>query len=300
MTVTILGNNSALPAFGRHPSAQVVEVNGEMLLLDCGEGTQIQFQRYGLKWKKLKHIYISHLHGDHYFGMPGFLNSMNLLGRTAELHLYAPAALEEIINLILSVADTTLSFPYFFHPLQEGASQLTDNELFTVTAFPVEHRIACHGFLIESKTRGRRILPERCEKYGVPLSFYEALKHGTDYTNSEGIIIKNDLLTEEGPHASRYAYCADTIFTESFLPFIRSVDTLYHECTYLEADAEKAKMRFHSTAKQAASLAKHANAGKLLLGHFSSKYRELDAFKTEAESVFPNVVITEEGITYDV
>jgi ribonuclease Z len=300
MKVTILGNNSALPAYGRHPTAQVVSVYGEEILLDCGEGTQIQMQRFGLRWRNLHHIFISHLHGDHYFGLPGLINSMGLLGRTAPLHLYAPAPLEPIIDEILKVADTKLSYPFEFHPLPQGSELLMENDLFSVTCFPVEHRIQCHGFLIERKTKGRKIIPEKCSEYAIPAAYYDKLKKGADYLRKDGVLIKNDLVTTDGPSVKKYAYCADTIFTDSFLPVIQGADTIYHECTYLERDVEKAAARYHSTAVQAAEIAKQANAKQLLLGHFSSKYKELEPFREEAESIFPNVLITIEGTAYEI
>ncbi len=299
MKVTILGNNSALPAFGRHPTAQVVSVYGEVLLLDCGEGAQIQMQRYGLKWRKMQHIFISHLHGDHYFGLPGLINSMSLLGRTLPLHLYAPAPLEGIIQQMLQVADTELCYPFHFHPLKENIAELlVENDSFSVRSFPVEHRIACHGFLIERKTKGRKLLPDQCRAYEIPAYFYDRLKKGEDYERSDGTVIKNELVTEEGPSPKKYAYCADTLFTDSFLPHIMDADAIYHEATYLNLDAEKAAARFHSTAKQAAQLARMANAKLLLLGHFSSKYRDLQPFSDEAREIFPNVQVTQEGVTY--
>lgn len=300
MKVTILGNNSALPAFGRHPSAQAVSVYGEVLLIDCGEGTQIQMQRYGLRWRSVHHIFISHLHGDHYFGLPGLINSMSLLGRTAPLHLYAPAELKPILDAILNVADTVLSYPFYFHPLPEGTEQLVNDPSFSVTCFPVEHRIQCHGFLVERKTRGRKLLPDKCNEYGIPAAYYEYLKQGQDYERKDGMLIKNEWVTEDGPAVKKYAYCADTLFTDSFLPIIQGADTIYHECTYLEKDVAKAVARYHSTAAQAAQLAKNANAKQLLLGHFSSKYKELEPFMEEASAIFPNVFVSIEGTAYEI
>jgi ribonuclease Z len=300
LKVTILGNNSALPAFGRHPTAQGVTVYGELLLIDCGEGTQIQMQRYGLRWRSMHHIFISHLHGDHYFGLPGLINSMSLLGRVAPLHLYAPAELKPILDAIMNVADTVLSYPFYFHPLPEGTALLVDDPSFSVTCFPVDHRIQCHGFLVERKTRGRKLLPEKCNEYGIPSVFYESLKHGEDYIGGDGKVIKNEWVTEDGPSVKRYAYCADTLFTDSFLPVIQGVDTIYHECTYLERDADKAAARHHSTAAQAAKLAILANAKQLLLGHFSSKYKDLEPFREEAVGIFPNTQVSIEGTAYEV
>ena len=300
MKVTILGNNSALPGFGRHPSSQAVSVHGEMLLIDCGEGTQVQMQRYSVKWRKLHYIFISHLHGDHYFGLPGLLTSMSLMGRTEPLHLFAPAELLPILQMILKVSDTELSYPLHFNPLPGEVAVLASNNHFSVTCFPVIHRIACHGFLIEAKTRGRKILPANCLEQNIPVSYYEDLKHGADYTRPDGTIIPNDALTEEGPPPRRYAYCADTIYTESYLHLIQGVDAMYHESTYLEEDIVKAEARFHSTAMQAATLARKANAGRLLLGHFSSKYKELEPFQQEAITIFENTEVTVEGNVYEI
>lgn len=300
MKVTILGNNSALPAYGRHPTAQVVSVYGEDILLDCGEGTQIQMQQYGVRWRNMNHIFISHLHGDHYFGLPGLITSMSLLGRTAPLHLYAPAPLQGIIQQILDVADSVLGFPFHFHPLPEGSALLADTKSFTVRCFPVNHRIQCHGFLVERKTKGRKLLPHKCSEYEIPATFYYRIKQGEDYIRKNGEIIKNEWLTEEGPSAKRYAYCADTIFTDSFIDDIQGVDTIYHECTYLQDNIDKATQRHHSTAAQAAEIAKMANAKQLLLGHFSSKYKNLEPFKEEASAIFPNVIVTTEGAAYEI
>lgn len=300
MRVTILGNNSALPAFGRHPTAQSVTVYGEVLLLDCGEGTQLQMQRYGVKWKNVHHIFISHMHGDHYYGLPGLINSMSLLGRQAPLHLYAPAPLQPILDLIMRSANTVLNYELHFHALPDGVALLADTPNFSVTCFPVEHGIECHGFLIETKTRGRKILPEKCREYGIATEDFEALKLGDDHTLADGTLVKNEWVTEEGPRTKKYAYCTDTMYTDSFLPVVQGADMIYHESTYLEEDAAKAAVRFHSTAIQAAKLAASAGAGHLLLGHFSSKYKELDQFAIEAAAHFPNVTVTVEGAAYDI
>lgn len=300
MKVTILGNNSALPAYGRHPTAQVVSLYGQDILIDCGEGTQIQMQKWGIRWRHIDHIYISHLHGDHYFGIFGLLTTMSLLGRTAPLHLYAPAPLLNLINTLLAVADSVLAYPFHFHPHPEGAALITDHKLFSVECFPTEHRIACHGFVITRKTRGRKLLPEKAAQHRIPAYFYDRLKAGEDYITQDGEVIKNETVTEDGPSAKRYAYCADTIFTESFLPHIQGVDTMYHESTYLADNLGKAQSRFHSTALQAALVAEKAGVKQLLLGHYSSAYRDTEPFREEAAQVFPNVIATVEGGAYEV
>lgn len=299
MKVTILGNNSALPAYGRSPTAQVVTLYGQDILIDCGEGTQVRMQQYGIRWRHLDHIFISHLHGDHYFGIFGLITSMNLLGRTGALHLYAPAPLEGLIKDMLAIANTELAYPFFFHPHPEGPAELVDHKLFSVKCFPVEHRIPCYGFVVTRKTRGRKLLPDKAAAAGIPAYFYDRLKRGEDYTDKEGRVIQNELVTEEGPQPKRYAFCADTVYTDSFLEHIQDVDMIYHESTYLSDNEDRAKARFHSTAAQAAMIAKKANAKTLLLGHYSSKYRDLTQFREEAAAIFPNVLATEEGAAYE-
>ncbi len=300
MKVTVLGNNSALPAFGRHPTSQVVSVYGEEILLDCGEATQIQMQRYDIRWRKMHHIFISHLHGDHYFGLPGLITSMSLLGRTAPLHLYAPAGLEKIINDILAVADTVLSYPLHFYALPEGAQLLVDEKSFSVSCFPVSHRIACHGFIIQRKTKGRKLLPDKCREYEIPAYYYDKIKQGHDYERKDGSIVKNEWVSEDGPSPKKYAYCADTIYHEDIIQYIKGADTIYHECTYLQADAERAASRFHSTAADAGRIAYLAGAKQLLLGHYSSRYRDITVFQNEAAAIFPNVQATIEGAAYEI
>lgn len=302
MNVTILGNNSALPAYGRNPTSQVVSVYGEHIMLDCGEGTQVQMQIHGVKWSKLNYIFISHMHGDHYFGLAGLINSMSLLGRVAPLYLFGPAPIMPMMEEILHYGGTGLSYPLHFQALPENGEykMLVETENFKASCFPVEHRIPCFGFLIESKNKGRKILPVPCRDYEIPRYYYEKLKQGEDYIRKDGTIIKNEILTTEGPATKSYAFCADTLYTESFLPYIQDVDTIYHESTYLHRDAEKAAMRYHSTPIQAAEIAKKANAKQLLLGHYSSKYRDLHQFREEAMTIFPNTYATIEGNSYDV
>lgn len=301
MQVTILGNNSALPAYGRHPTAQAVEIDGAVILIDCGEGTQIQMQQYGIKWRKITHIFISHLHGDHYFGLPGLINSMSLLGRTTALHLYAPIELQPLLDTILQVADTRLSYDLHFHPLNgNNATTTIESKNFSAVFFPTEHRIACYGIVLSQKTKGKKLLPEKCRDFEIPTYFFERLKNGEDYERKDGTVVKNEWVTAAAPKAKKYAYCADTIYTESFLTHIKEVDLLYHESTYIDQDAEKAAMRFHTTARQAATLALKANVGKLLLGHYSSKYHEVECFQQEAATIFGNVIASVEGTTYTI
>jgi ribonuclease Z len=299
--LTILGNNSAIPGNDRHPTAQIIDIHDQQFLADCGEGTQIQMQRYNIRRKRINYIFISHLHGDHYFGLIGLLTSMGLMGRVNPLYVFGPPALKDIIDLHLAVANTVLPFELHFKALKEGEAELlVDTPHFKVQSFPTEHRIPCHGFLFTAKNNGRKIIPEKCREYEVPSAFYRYLKEGSDYTRKDGVEVKNEWVTEAGPKEKKYAYCADTKYTLSFLEYIKGADAIYHESTYLHDLKERAEERFHTTAQQAAELALKAQVGRLFLGHFSSKYVELDGFYEEASKVFANVEVTGEGVSYEI
>lgn len=295
--ITILGNNSAVPAYDRHPTAQVVTLNDQLFLIDCGEGTQMQMAKYKIRRSKIHHIFISHLHGDHYFGLIGLLTSMGLLGREQELHLHAPSQLETIINLQLQVASTNLPFPLIFHPLEKGGI-LVDNPKFRIECFSTEHRIPCWGFIIREKRKPRKVNNEKAKEFLIPPVYYEKLQEGNDYKNTEGEIIKNEWVTIPNKPSLSYAYCADTRFAEIISIKTRGVTAIYHETTYLKDLKDKAHERFHSTTIQAASIALQAEVKLLLIGHFSSKYEKLDEFVYEAREVFPNTELAIEGVTY--
>ncbi|WP_026763439.1 ribonuclease Z [Sediminibacterium salmoneum] len=297
--VTILGNNSALPAYDRHPSAQIVTIYDQLLLIDCGEGTQMQLSRYKIRRGKLNHIFISHLHGDHYFGLIGLISSMALLNREQPLHLFAPAGLEEIIQLQLKVASTTLPFPLIFHPLENEGIILEESK-FSVETFQTRHRIPCWGFLIREKKDPRKIDKERAIQNHIPSAYYQSLKAGYDYTAKDGTVIYNDQVTIPNSPARSYAYCADTLYDERLATIARDVTMIYHEATYLNGMEERAADRFHSTTTQAATIALKANAGGLLLGHFSSKFEELHDYLKEALEVFPNTQLAIEGVTFKI
>lgn len=295
--VTILGNNSAIPAYDRHPTAQVVTLNEQVFLIDCGEGTQMQVARYKVKRSKINHILISHLHGDHYFGLIGMITSMGLLGRENDLHLYAPAPLEEIIGLQLKAADTVLPYRLHFHALtKEGL--VVDNKKFSIECFATQHRIECWGFIIREKKQPRKISKDNVLAYEIPAAYYERLKNGDDYETKDGNIISNELLTVPNAPAKSYAYSADTLYDERIAEKVKDVSLLYHETTYLKDLHERAASRFHSTTVQAAAIAAKANVKRLLIGHFSSKYDVLDLFLEEAKGVFENTELAMEGVTY--
>lgn len=301
MHVTILGNNSALPAFGRHPTAQLLSLDGVDILIDCGEGTQMQFQQFSIRWRKLRHILISHLHGDHYFGLPGLINSMSLNGRTLPLDVYAPAPLEAILQQIFDAANTQLTFDLIFHPLPDcGRRALHQCAAYEISCFPVDHRISCHGFIIKELTPRRKLNPDACQQNNIPVNYYKQIVEGEDYHTEDGRVIPNHLLTIPAPPPRRYAYTADTRIASDYLPDIEGANLLYHESTYLDIDKDKAQSRYHSTALEAATVAQKAKVGKLILGHFSSRYKLLDPFLEEAKTVFPNTELAEEGKTYEV
>lgn len=297
LALTILGNNSAIPAWDRNPTAHILQSLEECYLIDCGEGTQIQMAKYKIRRSKINHIFISHLHGDHYFGLIGLLTSMSLLSRTQDLHLHAPAMLEQIINLQLEVADTKLSYRIYFHPITSEGIIVNDNKII-VESFKVKHRIECWGFLFKEKKNSRKINSERVKAYEIPKSYYEQLQKGEDYITKKGTIVPNEEVTIAAAKPKSYAYCADTIYDETLVEKIKSVDLLYHEATYLKALHERAAERFHSTTVQAASIAKKGNVKKLLIGHFSSKYEILDEFLTEAKEVFENTELAIQGVSY--
>jgi ribonuclease Z len=299
IAVTILGNNSAIPAYGRNPTAQVLQLLEESFLIDCGEGTQVQMTRYNIRRSKISRIFISHLHGDHYFGLIGLLTSMGLLGRTQPLYLHAPEPLDNIIQLQLNVADTKLPYPLHFCPLPDEGI-IVDDKKITVHCFPVQHRIECRGFLFREKKNPRKVAVKEANAHEIPAAFYNQLQKGEDYINKQGIVIPNDAVTTAAPPAKSYAYCADTIYDEGLVDKVKDVDLLYHETTYLKDLAERAAARYHSTTVQAATIAQKANVKKLLIGHFSSKYETLDVFLTEAAAVFENTELALEGTCYKI
>lgn len=297
LSVTILGNNSAVPAHNRHPTAQVLQTLEHTFLIDCGEGTQMQMNAYKIRRSKINHIFISHLHGDHYFGLIGLLTSLGLNHRNNELHIFSPKPLKEIIDLQLKAANIILPYSLNFHVL-ENEEIIYEDKKISVECFKVLHRIECWGFLFREKKNLRKIDAGKIKKYNIPSSWYESLHEGKDFITDKNEVIKNELLTMAVTPPKSYAYCADTGYFEPIVTKIKGVDLLYHEATYLHALEEKATSRFHSTTKQAAMIAKIAGAKKLLIGHFSSMYENLDEFKIEACETFENTEIAEEGTCY--
>lgn len=298
--ITILGNNSAIPAHGRHPTSQVVNINDKLFLVDCGEGTQMQMAHYRIKKSRIDHIFISHLHGDHYFGLIGIITSYHLQHRSQPLHVYGPKGLGEIINLQLSFSDARLNYELIFHTVScEKEELILDISDLTVTAFPVIHHIPTVGFAFREKTDLRKIVLEKVNAYNIPHTFIPELKRGKDFTDGEKTI-PNDQLTVTAPPPRSYAFCADTIYTETIIPYIQKFDLVYHEATFMEESIERTKVTFHSTAKQAATIAKQAGISKLLIGHFSAKYENLIPLLNEAKEIFTNTELAIEGKMFEV
>ena len=297
IAVTILGNNSAVPAHGRHPTAQVVQSDEHTFLVDCGEGTQMQIDLFKIRRGKINHIFISHLHGDHYFGLIGLLTSLGLNNRTNDLHIYAPKNLEAIVNIQIEAAGGRLSYALHFHDLDKEEIIFSDKKM-TVQCFRVNHRIECWGFKFQEKKNRRKIDIKQAKKYKIPTSFYDQLHEGKDFVTPQNKVIPNDWVTTPHAPAKSYAYCADTAYDESICEKIKDVDLIYHEATYLDELQKKAESRFHSTSKQAAMIAQRSSAKRLIIGHFSSMYDALEKFRDEACEIFENTELAEEGVCY--
>ena len=292
----ILGSSAATPTANRNPTAQLLNIAERFFLIDCGEGTQMQMRKYKARFQSVNHIFISHLHGDHFYGLPGFLASMHLLGRKNELTIYGPKELEEIINLLHKYSDTYLNYPLKFVYTQNTSKQLIfEDEKVEVYSFPLRHRIATTGYLFKEKPLFRNIDKYKLEKLNVSFSEIHKLKQGLDAIDNNGNVIKNNELTLDPIKQRSYAFCSDTKFFEELSNEIKDVDLLYHESTFLEEKADRAKQTFHSTAKQAAQMAVLANAQKLILGHFSARYGNLEEFLEEAKPIFPNTELATEG-----
>lgn len=300
MKLTILGCYSATPRTNTNPTAQVLEMSNRMFLIDCGEGTQVQLRRNRLKFSKIKHIFISHLHGDHYFGLVGLISTFRLLGRETDLHIYGPKGLEEVILLQMKLGDSWTNYKLTFHELTSKESELIyEDEKVEVHTIPLDHRVYTNGFLFKEKEHERKLIIGKVEDANINVAYYRKLKQGFDVENEDGVLIKNEEVTVPGPKPKSYAYCSDTAYNEAIVPIITNADLLYHESTFLDKLAHLATKTKHSTAKQAATIAKEANVKNLMLGHFSTRYEDVSEFKTEAQEVFENVIIAEEGKTFE-
>lgn len=299
--VHILGCGSALPTLQHNASSQIVELREKLFMIDCGEGTQIQLRRSRIHFSKIIAVFISHLHGDHCFGLPGMISTFGMTGRTAPLHIYAPAAFEPILEQTLSFFCQGLEFKVVFHAVDTTQNKVVyEDRSLTVETIPLQHRIDCCGYLFREKPILPHIRRDMIDFYKIPISQINNIKAGADWVTPEGEVIANSRLTTPAEPARSYAYCSDTRYIKTLHELVKGVSTLYHESTYSAEDAERARLYWHSTSQDAAKVARDASVGKLLLGHFSARYNNESQLLDEAKAIFPNSYLTREGATFDI
>lgn len=300
MKLTILGCYAATPRTFTNPTSQLLEIRNRMFLIDCGEGTQVQLRKNKIKFSKINHIFISHLHGDHFFGLIGLVSTFMLLNRTNDLHLYGPKGIKEVIILQLRLANSWTNYGLFFHELESTTSEVIfEDEKVIVKTIPLKHRVYTNGFLFQEKIGDRKLNIDAIQEYEIESCYYQKIKNGKDIIMEDGRIIENDLLTFDPIAVKSYAFCSDTAYDETIIPTIINVDILYHESTFLESEQHLSQKTMHSTAKEAATIALKANVKQLVLGHYSTRYESIALFKEEAETIFENVLLAEDGITFD-
>lgn len=300
MKLTILGCYAATPRTLTNPTSQVLEIRNQMFLIDCGEGTQVQLRKHKIKFSKINHIFISHLHGDHFFGLPGLISTFRLLGRDKELHVYGPKGIKEAITLLLKLGDSWTNYPLYFHELTSKSSEIIyENDKLSVKTIPLSHRVYTNGFLFKEKLGERKLNIDSVSEYGINKAYFQNIKNGKDVVLDNGETIANSLLSFDPPRTKSYAFCSDTAYKPDIIPIISGVDMLYHEATFLESEVHLAEKTKHATAKQAALIAKDANIGTLVLGHYSTRYKSISLFKEEANDVFENVELADDGKTFE-
>ena len=300
-SVTILGSGAAIPTLKRNPSAHLLNINERLFLIDCAEGTQIQIRKYKIHFQRIGHIFISHLHGDHFYGLIGLLTSFHLLGRKEELHLYGHPLLKEIIDTQIEASGTTLVYPLLFHPLLcKKHTKIFQNENVMVHSFPVEHSVPTCGFIFKEKNNLRKIRKDVTGKITIPYAEMSKIKNGGDYTDPMGKVYKNEELTTDPPRPRSYAYCTDTAYSETIIPYIHECDLLYHEATFMQDKLEDAHEKMHSTAMEAATIALKAKVKKLVIGHFSARYDDLRPMLEEARTIFPETYLADDGVIFTI
>ncbi|WP_296316816.1 ribonuclease Z [Winogradskyella sp. UBA3174] len=300
MKLTILGCHSATPRTNTNPTSQVLEIKNHMFLIDCGEGTQVELRRNKVKFSRIKHIFISHLHGDHYFGLVGLISTFQLLTRETELHIYAPKGLKEVITLQMKLSNSWTKYLLIFHELTSKKSELIyEDDKVEVYTIPLDHRIYTNGFLFKEKENERKLDINAVLNANINKAYFRKLKQGSDVENENGIIIKNNTVTKDPIPAKSYAFCSDTVYNEAVIPIIKNSTVLYHESTFLDKNEALCKPTKHSTAKHAATIAKKANIETLILGHYSTRYDGYDAFKFEAQTIFENVLLSKDGKSFE-
>lgn len=301
MQITILGTSSGGPFYGRHYTAQVLQADNQYFLIDCGEGTQMQLFRRQVKFDRINHVFISHLHGDHAYGLISLLTSWSLKKRSEPLHLFSPPGLREWVEISARIFGVVFSYPLKFHEVDAAVSaKIFENSKVEVWTIPLEHRIETSGWLFREKKKPRNIRSEKIEEYDIPFALIPGIKAGDDLLLPNGRTVPNSELTLAPPHPRAYAFCSDTMPSDSVAEAVRGVDLLYHEATFTEEHATEAALAYHSTAAQAAEIARRSEAKRLLLGHFSGRYADTGQHLAEARAIFPNTVVAEEGMMLDV
>lgn len=294
--ITILGCGSAMPSTLHHPPSQLIDLNDKLFMIDCGEGTQLQMRKFKTRMGKLHALFISHLHGDHIFGLPGLISTLSLLGRTDDLHIYSHRELDFMLKPLLIYMGSHLSFRIHLHPMNPSQREVIyENKTIRIISFPLKHRIDTNGFLFEEKERPRHMIREMIDFYRIPLRQIAAIKAGADFVTEEGTAIPNNILTTPAAPPRKYAYCSDTAYAPEIIPYIEGADLLYHEATFAESELSRATETYHSTARQAAEMAAAARVKKLVIGHFSSRYNELETLLQEASEIFPQTELADEG-----
>jgi len=300
MKLTILGCYAATPRTLTNPTSQVLEIKNKLFLIDCGEGTQVQLRKNKIKFSKINHIFISHLHGDHLYGLIGTISTFSLLGRTTDLHIYGPKGIKELILLQLKLTESWTTYSLFFHELESKESEVVfEDTKVIVKTIPLKHRVYTNGFLFQEKPGERKLNVEAVRQYDIHTAYYQKIKGGGDVTLDDGTVIENEKLSFDPIPAMSYAFCSDTAYHEAIIPIIKDVDVLYHESTFLESEAPLALKTLHSTAKEAAKIALKANAKHLVLGHYSTRYDGIERFKEEAAEIFPNVLLGDDGRSFE-
>ncbi|MFY9237096.1 MAG: ribonuclease Z [Flavobacteriaceae bacterium] len=300
MKVTILGCYAATPRTLTHPTSQVLEIKNHLFLIDCGEGTQVQLRKQKVRFSKINHIFISHLHGDHFFGLPGLVATFRLLGRVNPLHIYGPKGIKEAVTLLLKLGDSWTNYPLHFHELSSQAPEVVfEDKKVTVTTIPLDHRVYTNGFLFREKVGSRKLEAQAVEAHGIDSCYFQNIKDGKDVPNKAGEIIPNAQLSSDPKPTKSYAFCSDTAYFPKIIAQIKEVTVLYHESTFLESESDLATKTKHSTASQAAKIAESAGVKSLILGHYSTRYDGLQPFKEEAEVYFKPVLLADDGREFE-
>lgn len=300
MNLTILGCYAATPRTFTNPTSQVLEIRNRLFLIDCGEGTQVQLRKNKVKFSKINHVFISHLHGDHFYGLIGLISTFMLLGRTEDLHIYGPKGIKEIILLQLKLSNSWTSYNLYFHELTSAESEVIfEDEKVVVRTIPLKHRVYTNGFLFQEKVGDRKLDMNAVLNYNIETCYYQKIKNGKDIELEDGTLIPNAKLTFDPAPPKSYAFCSDTLYDETIIPIIQNTDVLYHESTFLETEAHLSEKTMHTTARQAATIALKANVKQLVMGHYSTRYSSIEMFKEEAEAIFPHVLLADDGKTFE-